>query len=333
MQFSAQFLDCLASAYRLDLEPDAYIRELVEKALPILDAGVGLLGYTYDARDRRQAHITHHAVAGVFRAEWLTEFYTTLAAATAGAQPEDTPTGFDSWRGLTCEQATAVPGMKPFLPYFKIIGGSVDTFAINALDASGFGLWLGAPMLNTRRVPEKRRTLFTRFAAHLASAFRMRRVGTQKREAVLSPNGKVLHAEHEAKPSAMREELRLAAVAFDQARSKFKSDAEHATRRWRPLVETRWSLIDEFDTDGKRFVIAVENTPPVHDARSKELSARELQVLTHAHLGHSNKVIAYELGLAASTVRVLLQRAAQKLGARTRADAITRFDALVKKPR
>jgi DNA-binding NarL/FixJ family response regulator len=49
--------------------------------------------------------------------------------------------------------------------------------------------------------------------------------------------------------------------------------------------------------------------------------------MTHAHLGHSNKVIAYELGLAASTVRVLVHRAARKLGANTREEAIASFDA------
>ena len=35
-------------------------------------------------------------------------------------------------------------------------------------------------------------------------------------------------------------------------------------------------------------------------------------------LGHSNKVISYELGLAWSTVRVLVHRAARKLGVGTR---------------
>jgi len=35
-------------------------------------------------------------------------------------------------------------------------------------------------------------------------------------------------------------------------------------------------------------------------------------------LGHSNKVISYELGLAWSTVRVLVQRAARKLRVRNR---------------
>ena len=99
-------------------------------------------------------------------------------------------------------------------------------------------------------------------------------------------------------------------------------------RRWRPLVASSLSLLEEFDTDGKRFVVAIDNGPPTRRPRGT-LSEREHQVLTQAHLGHSNKVIAYELGLSAATVRVLLHRAARKLGASTRAEAIARFDALV----
>jgi DNA-binding CsgD family transcriptional regulator len=41
-----------------------------------------------------------------------------------------------------------------------------------------------------------------------------------------------------------------------------------------------------------------------------------------------DKLIAYELGLAHSTIRVLLARAAQKLGARSRAELLERFRAL-----
>lgn len=49
------------------------------------------------------------------------------------------------------------------------------------------------------------------------------------------------------------------------------------------------------------------------------LSSRERQVAELARIGASNKEIAYELGLAHSTVRVLLARAATKLGAESRA--------------
>jgi DNA-binding CsgD family transcriptional regulator len=42
-------------------------------------------------------------------------------------------------------------------------------------------------------------------------------------------------------------------------------------------------------------------------------------------LGHSQKVVAYELGIAPSTMRVLLARAKAKLGASSVEDLIERF--------
>jgi DNA-binding CsgD family transcriptional regulator len=52
----------------------------------------------------------------------------------------------------------------------------------------------------------------------------------------------------------------------------------------------------------------------------RPLSPRERQVVAFARLGRSSKSIAYELGLADSTVRVLLRRARMKLGLAARED-------------
>ena len=54
----------------------------------------------------------------------------------------------------------------------------------------------------------------------------------------------------------------------------------------------------------------------VKAAGEARLTAREGQVVSRYRLGVDPKVIAYELGLAAATVRVLLGRAAKRLGVR-----------------
>ncbi|WP_169927819.1 helix-turn-helix transcriptional regulator [Labilithrix luteola] len=322
-------LDCLAASYRLDLDGPEYVRHLVEAAVPLLDRGLGVIAYTYDAKDGERPVIDHFATSKRFDPSWLPPYYAAVEAAGYAGPPY--PTGFETWRHMMCGQASAVAKMRPYLPFFAHIGRSRDTFAVNALDASGQGLWLGAPLPSTTKVSAARITLFTRFSAHLASGLRLRRSAQRskpKASAVLSPTGALLDGNDGVVES--REELRRATLAFDQARTKkMRADVELATRRWRPLVGSRWSLIDDFDTDGRRFVLAVENSPPTRPPRT-DLSEREHQVMTQAHLGHTDKVIAYELGLATSTVRVLLHRAIRKLGATTRREALARFDALVK---
>jgi DNA-binding CsgD family transcriptional regulator len=175
--------------------------------------------------------------------------------------------------------------------------------------------------------------LFERLAAHLTSAIRLRQsVGDSKRApaGVFSVRGTLLNSEGDAEIAGASDHLRRAVLAFDRHRTRDgRKDVELTTLRWTPLVQSRWSLLDDFDSDGRRFVVAVDNRPPTRAPRA-DFSEREHQVMTQAHLGHSNKLIAYELGLSASTVRVLLHRAAKKLGAATRAEAIARFDALVR---
>lgn len=75
-------------------------------------------------------------------------------------------------------------------------------------------------------------------------------------------------------------------------------------------------MMDHFEKDGRRWVVAVDNRPkcPGIDLLSK----REREVLRLAQLGQHNKAIAYNLGLAESTVRVLLMRASAKVGTKSR---------------
>jgi DNA-binding CsgD family transcriptional regulator len=57
----------------------------------------------------------------------------------------------------------------------------------------------------------------------------------------------------------------------------------------------------------------------------ERLSRREREVVRRALLGDRNKVIAYDLGLADSTVRVLMRRAAAKLQVRSRRELLEKL--------
>jgi DNA-binding NarL/FixJ family response regulator len=129
-----------------------------------------------------------------------------------------------------------------------------------------------------------------------------------------------VHAERAAERRDLREALRHAVRARDRARSAAirRSDDGAAVDMWQALVSGRWSLIDRFESDGRRFTVAIENEPRVADPRA--LSPRERCVVQLAARGHANKSIAYSLGLAAGTVGALLARALRKLGLGSRAE-------------
>jgi DNA-binding NarL/FixJ family response regulator len=75
-------------------------------------------------------------------------------------------------------------------------------------------------------------------------------------------------------------------------------------------------VIEQFEQDGFRYRLVRRPVEP-NDATPR-LTKREMQVLDYAVGGHSNKSIAYALGLSPSTVGVLLFRAATKLEAKSR---------------
>jgi DNA-binding NarL/FixJ family response regulator len=143
-------------------------------------------------------------------------------------------------------------------------------------------------------------------------------------EAVLTPTGQCLEARRNATSRTAREELREMARAVDRARGKLRrSDPDEALALWRGLVSGRWSLVDHFDSDGRRFVVALRNDPTVTDPRA--LTLRERQVAYFASLGYTNKLIAYALGVSSASVSLHLKEAAHKLRVTSRTDLAAFF--------
>lgn len=106
------------------------------------------------------------------------------------------------------------------------------------------------------------------------------------------------------------ESLRAVAVAHDQARAG-GCDSDDALDLHGALVGGRWCLVDTFESEGKRYLIARHNTSA--SASGPGLSVRETQVAVLAAMGHALKRIAYELGVSESCVATYLRRALVKL--------------------
>jgi DNA-binding CsgD family transcriptional regulator len=205
---------------------------------------------------------------------------------------------------------------------FRLLG-IADQLWINAQDPTGIGCLLIVPRRHAGAVPPHEVRRWSYMAAHLATAFRVRRQlegwspdsrakGMPGVEAILDPQGTVAHALEPAQGQPARAALGRAVKALDRARGPLRRRSpEEAIATWQAMVSGRWSLLDHFDSDGRRYVLAHRNDPRVPDARG--LTLRERQVVAYAALGHSNKAIGYELGLSTSTVGSHLATARAKL--------------------
>jgi DNA-binding CsgD family transcriptional regulator len=168
--------------------------------------------------------------------------------------------------------------------------------------------------------------VWAKIAAHVAAGYRLHRArrsagDLDSAEAILDPTGHIVHAIGPATRRWALERIRAIASSIDRARTRAaRRDAPCALEAWHALAVGRWSILDCFDRDGRRYVIARPNEP--RPKGRLELTRRQAQVVEHVALGHSNKLIAYELGLRPSTVASHIALAAARLGARNRLELI-----------
>jgi DNA-binding CsgD family transcriptional regulator len=210
--------------------------------------------------------------------------------------------------------------------------GAEDMLWITVPDPTGHSLGLGFGLPEITRVPKRTRRHYARLGAHLTTAFRLRRRFDADRlqsratepAVTFDYQGLVQDVRDAAANPSDREALRAAAVAIDRARGELRERAPHeAMEIWNSMVQGRWSVIDRFDHGGRRYYVAHRNEA-VSEPLS-ELTAMERLVAEYAALGHSNKFIAYELGLSASSVATYLRRSIRKLGAVNRLGLVRRL--------
>jgi DNA-binding CsgD family transcriptional regulator len=119
--------------------------------------------------------------------------------------------------------------------------------------------------------------------------------------------------------------IRDAAVAIDRATRQLRlRDAAEALRLWEALDDGRLILVDEFERDGRRYLVARARPGAAAQRPDVALTPRQREVAAYAALGHANKLIAYELGVSVSTVATHLMAAARKLHAPSRAALIAK---------
>ena len=313
------FISIVEAAYRSDASEREWIEGVASAVARTLGRGLGAWAFFLDASDLSNIRVwgldrSHLAIdlnpeTFLASADEAAAYYTKQAVGTSSSQ-----VGVAAWKASRHYNEIYKPA------------GAEDVLGLVAIDANRIGCVVAVPLPEITRLRPREVRAYSQLAAHLATGHRLR-VGLSQQpvergpEAVLRPDGTLEHATDTTKPARAQEALRRLALGIDRARSDLRrDDPDRALEIWTAMVSGRWTLVDQFHGVGKRFLIARRNDPKV--AEPAKLTLRERQIASYAALGHSNKLIAYELGIAASTVATHLTSAQTKLGVKNRVELI-----------
>jgi DNA-binding CsgD family transcriptional regulator len=331
-RIGSALIDFTEAAYDLEIGDEEWLPTVMKKGLPVLDHGLGVAGMVYALPPEGGPFqlIDIHVASGP------ADFPERHRRALATTPPEVLR---QQWRpgGASTASVEGKDHPEQLAHYTSHVDYCKDLLFLTAVDCRGAGVAVVAPLAEVTPFGGHAAERWQMLAAHVDSGHRLRRgllsdEGEPPKgdlphdaEAVLDANGfRITDAIGSAQESTSTEKLREAAVAVDRARGSMRvTDPEQALATWKALVQGRWSMVDWFDTDGRRFVLALPNAPHVSDPRG--LNGREGQVVTYAVLGQTNKLIAYRLGLSASRVSMLLRSAMRKLNVETRTQLVLKM--------
>jgi DNA-binding CsgD family transcriptional regulator len=322
----------IEAAYAEASDPDAWLRGVLDVFAPQLDRGMGTGAYRF-----------RHGADGIWLGELCTrgapeELVAAWKTFLGGAW--SAPRSQAAWRkAYPCSPVAASGEILLGRNWREILAGlsrglpadmgrmlpAQDAHAIIAGEPSGNGCFFFAFARKPLRPTTQLLAHWQRVAAHLVAGHRLARREPAEADAVLDPVGKVLHRETKVS-SGQSSALSAAAQGIDRARGRLRrTDPERALDLWKGLVHGRWSLVDHWDHDGKRFLLAKRNTLDV--AAWHTLTERELQTLAFVAEGQALKIVAYQLGVSVATVGADLFRAQSKLGLPSRLSLVTAYRA------
>ncbi|MBX3224386.1 MAG: hypothetical protein KF795_27975 [Labilithrix sp.] len=307
------------SAYRLDGTESEWLDRVVACARTDLDTGLGVYAFTSagDAPNIQSSpvFVQHHLDGGF--AQLLAE----LDRQSAGPAYDRLRARLTSCGGLEQffgAQSDVVTTYRSLMKPESIDDG----FFVFAQDDEGTSINLAAPSRCTVAPPPRVRGIWAKVGLHLAAALRLRRrlVHDSVCDALLEPSGKIQDAGRSVKddPTA-RGALSRAVRAMEHARSAtMRAAPERALELWQGLVAGEWSLVDHWESDGRRYLAAYRNRSELRDPRA--LNPTERSLLKYLALGATNKQIAYALGLPAGTVSSSVMQILRKLRLSRRVD-------------
>lgn len=322
-------IDFAEAAY--DLEQQDWLPKLIAAGAPVFDKGLGVFAVTC-TRSQQNAS---------FRVDGLHVFAgpDDLAERLIRVQQEVPPNvlWFLSRPSMPRTMSEAADdNLEALNLVMRHFDFAKDGLGMSSFDPDGHGVYLIAPLSKVMTLSDKSRERWQMLASHFGAGNRLRRAlreaGSEPATAlplgaevvIDSSSFKVTDAHGEAKSRESHKALREAALRVDRARGRMrKSDPEKALALWKSLVRGRWSTVDWFDSDGRRYVLGLPNAPNVIDPRG--LTDREMQVVALVVHGQSNKLIAYNLGLSKGRISTLFRSAMRKMNVHTRTQLVAKF--------
>jgi DNA-binding NarL/FixJ family response regulator len=301
----------LAAAYTFQNDPAVWADELHAALGPSLDLGqgtlVGLVGFP--DQGIRLEHLSARAGA--------TRVHQAVVRLSMLLSPSTLREAFFSGRVLGSSSGRYSQSDFARLEQRARSTRSRDAAGFCVNDSVDQGVMVISPSRDRLTLPAQPSALVRGLGEHIGTGLRLQRIihaATLEEpaiEAIFDPDGRTQRATGMARMQNALDRLR----EFVRARAR-SSDPIQESGAWDAVIAGRWSLVDRFDTDGRRFVVAYRNPPGVLDPR--RLTPREETVATLAAVGRSNKEIGLDLGIAEASAGSLLTTALAKLGLASR---------------
>lgn len=321
----SDWISLIETNYDLEGSDPQWLRRILDHVSPLLDRGSEPIGWTF------------HCTPTTFKLGSFAE--RTPKALTYVARMSHTlatEKSLDLTYRTGVVIATASELVFPRLPdmhkmFVKLIKGRVqDLIVINCQSGIGNGVSIGMLLKEISQVTHQERRRWPQIAAHIGAAIRLRNKAAQlsiespEVEAVLDSGGTVHDARGLAKHREIRDNFREIVRRIERSRTRAgRENVDEALNNWEGLVSGRWSMVDRFDSDGRRFIVAIKNDPAHPDPRG--LTPRERQISEYVGLGCASKEIAYTLGLSETAITNCTARVQRKLGIGSRAELVAFF--------
>lgn len=295
-------LAVIEAGYDLAASDSEWVRRIAQAVSRELRGPAGCVGYRFDYRPGL-GYMTH-----AFSVVDGDPDLATLTRSILRRFPTNDIARFFQCGGITSSKEACVFPM-------PVERGLVDFCGIVIGDAES-GVTTGVPLPEAATIDRHSRRRWRRVCAHLTAIFRLRNALTAQSparvEAVLTPAARIVHAAGAAQHRNARSVLQEAVATMERARGVLRQkDPSHALALWRELVAGRWTLVDEFESDGRRLIVAHVN--PVDSVALRELTPRQQGIVRLVLEGRSAASIAVTLGISPGAVSQQIKLSLRKL--------------------